>query len=572
MPKHKRGKRVLFVISQALSLPETIRKVVCIIWVFISLYLVSGSIALGNTVPLLERVQTLHCASDIDSASDALGKLWDISTETLQSPNEWLDDEEKITLYAASMDITLNTLVETAEKYPKLRNEVERTILQWSFCNLFEDGQFYDLSIKSGKLQKSIAAYQSPIKWAGFQKLGFIANKPATFIPELLTQSSLGERAFEYFFHRIYRKQCFPHPVTGNMFHTKKRMSPLPISLPKSISSNLRYPYKWNNECRSPKIIIPPVIKMAEIAVLSTSAIKPKKTPKQEKKSPAIPLPVLKVEVRPEAIKPAKNVPVTIVKKQVEVSPPKTIIKQLKKEDKKKIVIVEKLVTPKEVPVPVAAPSSNTGAFSFPTVISENPEKEERFTVGLRVSRNLATDSTSIGGSLSFAPEHDNYWFIRSGFNYNLRAKKDPFTYSWGIGFDDWHPETWSFQINHWGPIKPGEGLDFNKAIGNIGYKIKSETLAKFNLTPSTSLDLPIKGDPSLNLGMQWSPKENWFIRANINKGLKGGDPKWSYVFGYFNWRPGKINFEYANYGPNELFDSNYQKNGTLTVSYNLKF
>jgi len=61
--------------------------------------------------------------------------------------------------------------------------------------------------------------------------------------------------------------------------------------------------------------------------------------------------------------------------------------------------------------------------------------------------------------------------------NYTYLPDSGQLTYSWGIGYDDWHPGTVSVQLNNWGPIKPGEGLALDKAVTNIGYKFKADFL-----------------------------------------------------------------------------------------------
>ena len=73
-----------------------------------------------------------------------------------------------------------------------------------------------------------------------------------------------------------------------------------------------------------------------------------------------------------------------------------------------------------------------------------------------------------VGTSLSWRPLPN--LFIRWGIAYAAYngntpgTSTDALSYSWGVGYDDWHPGTISVTINNWGPIKfkPGNtaGVD----------------------------------------------------------------------------------------------------------------
>ena len=203
--------------------------------------------------------------------------------------------------------------------------------------------------------------------------------------------------------------------------------------------------------------------------------------------------------------------------------------------------------------------------------------KPKAFALGLAgniyAKQSLKNSATSIGGSINRKLIKDSYWFARVGWNYTLEESDDPFTYSWGIGYSDWHPGTFSAQLNNWGPIKPEEGLALEKAVANFGYSVKSEFLKKNKLSLSGSINVPVKGNSSIVGNLRWSPKKNWFVNVSASQPLEGdGTPKWTYGFGYSDWRPNKINLQYSNYGPNEIPYHNYEENGTWTLSYNWKF
>ena len=217
------------------------------------------------------------------------------------------------------------------------------------------------------------------------------------------------------------------------------------------------------------------------------------------------------------------------------------------------------------------------GSATKKTSKKATAKKKEKKPIGLAgnlyLKKSLGSGNMGIGGSINRKLVKDSYWFARVGWSYSLEQSDDPFSYSWGIGYSDWHAGTFSAQLNNWGPIKLGEGLALDKAVASFGYSVKSELLKKYRLSASGALNIPIKGNSSVAANFRWSPKENWYINASVSQPLEGGgEPKWSYGFGYSDWRPNKFNLQYSNYGPNELFDTNYNKNGTWSFSYNWKF
>ncbi len=203
--------------------------------------------------------------------------------------------------------------------------------------------------------------------------------------------------------------------------------------------------------------------------------------------------------------------------------------------------------------------------------------KPKKKTIGLAgnvyYKNTLKTGAKAIGGSINRKLIKDSYWFARVGWNYNLEEVDDPFSYSWGIGYSDWHPGTFSAQLNNWGPIKPGEGLALEKAVANFGYSVKSDFLKKHKLSLSGAINVPVEGNSSAVANLRWSPVKNWYVNASVSQPLEGdGTPKWTYGFGYSDWRPNKINLQYSNYGPNEIPYHNFEENGTWSLSYNWKF
>ena len=211
--------------------------------------------------------------------------------------------------------------------------------------------------------------------------------------------------------------------------------------------------------------------------------------------------------------------------------------------------------------------------------IKKNTEKSKskKKTIGLAgniyLKHKLKTSGSAVGGSINRKLIKGSYWFARVGWNYALEEAVDPFSYSWGLGYSDWHSGTFSAQLNNWGPIKPEEGLALEKAVASFGYSVKSEFLKKYKLSLSGAINVPIEGTSSIAGNLRWAPRENWYVNASVSQPLEGeGTPKWTYGFGYSDWRPNKVNLQYSNFGPNEIPYHNYKENGTWSLSYNWKF
>ncbi len=166
-------------------------------------------------------------------------------------------------------------------------------------------------------------------------------------------------------------------------------------------------------------------------------------------------------------------------------------------------------------------------------------------------------------GKLSASWTPKTNWFMRGAAKY---TGDEGFTYSWGMGYSDWRPGTTSVQLNNWGPVKSGEGLDIDDAVFSISHKVDSKLLSDNKLSMSLGLSIPINGDAAFNATFQWNPIKNWYFRTTASQKLKGGPTKWSYGFGHFDWRPGTWRVEYSNYEENRYPFDNFRK-GAVTIN-----
>jgi hypothetical protein len=540
--------------------------------------LINLALAREPPTPLLQILEQLECAVDAKSAHSILGKLFNISPLGQEWPDEWLGKKPATpVLYAGTLDIALNTLKSTAERFPELREDSERVALQWNYCDILDDQHFQNLSLLRGSVQKTEAADDSPLKWEGFRQWGFLPPKPANrFVPRLLDEIRLAPEAYHLFLFRTYRQHCFPHPETG-LLVSEAETPPAPALLHSLTDEGLvqkpvPYPFIWEPACRIPAP--QPVVKPAE---------------KPDRKQLATTRPPAQTH-RQAPVRPPVQAVATGLSTETSVPEPATLpnpaittakSKPAKTESAQGTMHLSELLKrtsppPGRVVLPVvSAPPDNAPPIFYDEDESAAPQAHG--TTGildeagkqhkLRLAGNIADTfslkdgSNALSASASWSPKPN--WFV-SG---NVSMKSDgQLGYSWSAGYADWKPGTWSAQINNWGPLKPGEGLALDKAIANIGYKAKSETLEKHKLSASSNLSIPFQGKPGVSGTLQWNPKPNWYARTTANVPLTGGKPNWSYGFGYADYRPGKWRIEYSNYASNAFPGDNF-RNGTITVS-----
>ncbi|MBX2837296.1 MAG: hypothetical protein KTR35_10610, partial [Gammaproteobacteria bacterium] len=186
-------------------------------------------------------------------------------------------------------------------------------------------------------------------------------------------------------------------------------------------------------------------------------------------------------------------------------------------------------------------------------------------------NRSFDSDGFSLTTGASYKPVKDSYWFIRGSWNYRLSDEE--FRYTWGIGYDDWHPGTFSVQLNHWGPLLPGDYLDIDNAIASATYKFKKNAfMKKHGVSSSVTLSQKISGDPVFSWSNSWTPAGKWFVRSTLSQPIKGGDLSWSYGFGLANYSPFTFSFEYNNWGYNKAFETNFQDNASLSFTYRWRY
>lgn len=200
-------------------------------------------------------------------------------------------------------------------------------------------------------------------------------------------------------------------------------------------------------------------------------------------------------------------------------------------------------------------------------------KKKHGFSGVFSFKNALEEDSPTFSGSIKWKPMLKNYYYFKVGFKHDFHAD-DKFSYSWHLGYDDWHEGTWTFQVNHWGGLHLGDGLRTEDAIASMGYKVKSKFLKDKNLKSGITISKKLGGNApfKLSASLQWAPQKFWFIKGILIQSLNGDNPTWSYLIGYDDWHANTWGFEYSNYDSNPLNEVNFTKSGKVAITYKWEY
>ena len=201
-------------------------------------------------------------------------------------------------------------------------------------------------------------------------------------------------------------------------------------------------------------------------------------------------------------------------------------------------------------------------------------------------------------------------WFVGGSFSYYKDLEKrqpwnPDFTYC--FGYNDWRPYTLSLTYCNYGGnrLEPEDGqrhTDFDGGGWTLGYKFP---LAKrlqhlLLMDPNGSIgcnvglsyvhkytdaatNSELTGKKRASFGCKYTIWKNWYWNFAINyypdkSQQQPWDPDYTYGFGYFDWRPGTISFQYNNYSGNRFNSADRAdgtgrfRNGTFSISYSRSF
>jgi hypothetical protein len=455
-----------------------------------------------------ELATDLRCAVSEAEARKALQSIADAGKAPLQLNTAGAE------VRAENVDALLHALAHARRAFPSLHTEVDEVVLSWNYCDVFFKGEAWDLGWVDGQMMRAHA--RPPARgYGGFRSWGFVpVDEAIRVVPMLLLENPLGRGQREWFIGAAILEQCFPHPITGRSTFDNGpagwippgvRSSPVPIAtLPGTLGP------EWSEKCPERAAAPPPA------AAPSAAAGGASKSPGAGAASALARSPRLTASGPPPF-------------------------------------------------VPIAPLTSGGAGGPLQPVIPDGPS--HGFSGNVRTTAALAHVAPSVGTSAGWAPY--DYAFVRVGIDQRLNEK--PFalpTYSWGLGYNDWHPGTFSAEINNWAvPINK-----FNaEAIAlSLGYKPVLPAVLQPYFGVGIDMTIPFGGPPTFGVAFAAKPYGSFFLMSAVRFAPFAEKPAvtWSYGFGYSDWHPYSIALQYNNWGPNPVFTPNFVDNGSVTLSW----
>ncbi len=213
---------------------------------------------------------------------------------------------------------------------------------------------------------------------------------------------------------------------------------------------------------------------------------------------------------------------------------------------------------PAEVPVPGAMPAGGGIAPAF--VLPNTRTGLTPYAAWLLEGRY------AVGVQGVFSPF--SHLFVRGGLGYRAGLDHTVFD-SWGLGYDDFRPGSFSLQINDWGPALFAQGLDWQHAVVDLGYKPVRLCAQPFCVATYLALDVPLQDTAFAVLRATTTWREVWFVRVGLDA-VFDGHLRWVYGFGRADWHAFAVNLSYDNWGPNPAFQPAFKQHGIVTLSLNL--
>jgi hypothetical protein len=181
-----------------------------------------------------------------------------------------------------------------------------------------------------------------------------------------------------------------------------------------------------------------------------------------------------------------------------------------------------------------------------------------------------APRSDTVAATFRYNPR--SFWYARATFiAYVEPSRRQPWNpdFTYGFGYDDWHPGTVSLTYENFGGncLRCTNGSPvtrFQEGSLNLGWKMPVSG-APF----SASLGLHVNpryfdlasnnrrsSKSSATADLRWAVHGRWYVSGRASfypvPGQKQPwDPDFTYGFGYFDWRPGTFSVEYSNYAAN---------------------
>lgn len=251
----------------------------------------------------------------------------------------------------------------------------------------------------------------------------------------------------------------------------------------------------------------------------------------------------------------------------------------------------------------LSLPGGLSGSFTVNFPLTESPPAE---VVEGSATQGENGDKTTLRATIKYSPR--SYWYIETTLfkyiNSRYKASWDP-DFSYGFGYDDWHPYTFSLTYENTG----GNRFSPNRAKGEAHTRFKNGVVSlgwKFvlperwekpllvhpsgglhgeihsNLTPEY-FDLSRIRDRnwkhSISLDLKYFIYTYWYMQTTLffypdQSQQQPWDPDYTYGFGYDDWHPGTFSLEYTNYsgtrfpGRTRTPDTGRFRDGAISISW----
>jgi hypothetical protein len=187
--------------------------------------------------------------------------------------------------------------------------------------------------------------------------------------------------------------------------------------------------------------------------------------------------------------------------------------------------------------------------------------------------RQAFTGKLDAGVQASWSPRANTFarigatWQLAGAFSPDAHARP---TWSLGLGYDDWHTGTLSFQINQWGPVVPGDGWTIARtAAAELAYKVPLGRTLGEHLALKLAVSSKLTWSPAAAAALSFKLPRAVFVSVGGASSLVApGRPTWTYTVGRSTWSPGSLSVIVTNFGPNLVPHPNVVAHGAVTASW----
>ncbi|HYS79856.1 MAG TPA: DUF3131 domain-containing protein [Anaeromyxobacteraceae bacterium] len=227
-------------------------------------------------------------------------------------------------------------------------------------------------------------------------------------------------------------------------------------------------------------------------------------------------------------------------------------------------------------------PVAGGGSGTIPARLAPvSPPHRPPADLGFRVDGTFFSGYRGIDGPIAGGVATVWPWkfaFLRIGGEATPYSKGDhgPTRLLWGIGYDDWHENTFFLHADNWGQLSAQQGLGARGAEVNAGYRLPRLCLASWLCAaPLVAMTGPFSGGPYLSARVNLTFWRDWFVMGGLGWTVPGvlpgpvGTPTWRVVYGVgrSSWKPGSLFITYYDWGP-----SYRDHNGVLAVGVHWGF